>query len=138
MDYFAPFPSLQDFTFAETMLRVGASNADIDFILKNMANGFWCQKGSSNLHFKNAVQLRRCVDEAADIYQGVSSFLSREGYFTNHSRLVCRKEIQLTLHSKKWQGDHDEIFGVDEGWDAGSEGDGSRSLPQRLLDLACL
>jgi hypothetical protein len=71
LEDFAPFPSYEDFTFAEVMIKMGASNSTINLFLQHLHKGIWCEKGSSKLRFRDAAQLRSCVDEAAKVYQGV-------------------------------------------------------------------
>lgn len=71
-DPWSPFPSIQDFIFAERVMQMGLSNSDIDFLLKNMHNGTFTDENHCRLHFKNADQMKKCVQGAASVYQSVN------------------------------------------------------------------
>ncbi|KAG8841170.1 hypothetical protein FRB91_005278 [Serendipita sp. 411] len=64
----APYPSYADFLFASRMISTCASDNDINFFLRNMSNGVFCESGSSKLSFQNAAQLRKVTDTALKLY----------------------------------------------------------------------
>jgi hypothetical protein len=105
---FAPFPSKADFLIAERMVNTSASQDDINFILNMHKDPCFVNPGESNVRFKNAKQLHKCVDDAANLYPGVStldlvwllSLTSLSVQFTQKSfeiPYVLRDKKQITL-----------------------------------------
>jgi hypothetical protein len=90
-----PFPSLQDFIFAEQMVQTRASDKDIDFQLKNMHNGTFCEPGACRLNFKSARQLRDCLSRVSSVYPQVCDFLIVLIVTEWIVSIVYKKEIRL-------------------------------------------
>ncbi|PVF94154.1 hypothetical protein CPB86DRAFT_62796 [Serendipita vermifera] len=97
MEDYAPFPSYQDFLFAEMMQKIGASDTTINFFLKNMQNRTFCEQGSSRLHLPNAQELRKCVDEAAKAFEGFVAKKFDISYVTVDKKTV---NLQYTVWVK--------------------------------------
>ncbi|KAG8832540.1 hypothetical protein FRB91_000219 [Serendipita sp. 411] len=90
-DQYDPFPTYADYIFSEWVTKSNASNADIDFLLRNIHNGTFCSRPL--LKIKNAAQLRRIVDKAASIYHN----------FTPHDYSVKFKKLDGTVTDLQYQ-----------------------------------
>jgi hypothetical protein len=67
---YAPFSSIQDFIFAQSRIQRNHSDHEINFDLESMRNGTFAT--GCTLSFDNAAEMRKLVDQAAEIYQKVS------------------------------------------------------------------
>lgn len=68
---FAPFPSEADFRIAERVINDSASTETINFILNTHHDSCFINENGSKVCFKTARQLYKCVDDYANIHEGV-------------------------------------------------------------------
>jgi hypothetical protein len=66
---YAPFASIQDFIFARNCIQRNSSDKDINFDLHSMRDGTYAT--DCTLSFKNAAEMHKLVDQAAETYQKV-------------------------------------------------------------------
>ena len=72
---FAPFPTHQDFTFAEHVVTSNMTNSDIDGFIKQLCGGKNAWAENCRFQARTAQTVRQYLDQAAHSFANVSCFV---------------------------------------------------------------